>query len=97
MLNGETVTNVLINKHGSAQIAYDLMHIDQNLPRIFQVKGDRLDVWIDLAPLLCPVSADFLRSTDKAAFERLWLSHIGSYEGERGINITCVEGCICCV
>jgi hypothetical protein len=25
MLNGETVTNVLINKHGSAQIAYDLM------------------------------------------------------------------------
>jgi hypothetical protein len=28
MLNGETVTNVLIGKHGSGQIAHDLMHLD---------------------------------------------------------------------
>jgi hypothetical protein len=28
MLNGETVANVLIGKHGSGQISHDLMHLD---------------------------------------------------------------------
>ena len=86
MLNGETVTNVFISKHGSDQIAHNLMHLDQNLPSILKVKGNQLDVWIDLAPLLRPVSADFFRPTDKTAFERLWLSHIGSRESEGCIN-----------
>jgi hypothetical protein len=96
MLNGETVSNVFIGKHGSDQIAHDLMHLDQDLPSILRVKGNRLDVGIDLAPLLRPVSADFFRSTDKTAFERLRLSHVRSHEGEGSIDVTHVEGRIRC-
>lgn len=96
MLNGETVANVFIGKHGSGQIAHDLMHLDQDLPSVLRVKGNRLDVWIDLAPLLCPVSADFLRPMDKTAFERLRPGHVGSHEGDGGINVARVEGRIRC-
>lgn len=96
MLNGETVANVFIGKHGSGQIAHDLMYLDQDLPSVLRVKCNRLDVWIDLAPLLCPVSADLVRPTDKTAFERPRPSHIGSHEGEGGINVARVEGRIGC-
>ena len=96
MLNGETMANVLIGKHGSGQIAHDLMHLDQDLPSVLRVKGNRLDVWIDLAPLLCPVSADFLGPTDKTTFERLRPGHVGSHQSEGGINVARVEGRIRC-
>ena len=96
MLNGETVANVFIGKHGSGQIAHDLMHLDQDLPSVLRIKGNQLDVWIDLAPLLCPVSADFLRTTDKTAFERLRPSHVRSHKGEGGVNVARVEGRIRC-
>ncbi len=96
MLNGEAVSNAIVGKHCSDQIAHDLMHLDQDLPSILQVKGNRLDVWIDLALLLRPVSADFFRFTDKTAFERLGSSHVGSHEGEGGINVARVESRIRC-
>ena len=95
MLNGETVANVLIGKHGSGQIAHDLMHLDQDLPSILRVKGNRLDVWIDLAPLLRPVSADFFRPTDKTAFERSRSNHVRSHEGKGSVNVSRVKGCVC--
>ena len=72
------------------------MHIDQDLPSILWVKGNWLDVWIDLAPLLRPVSADFFRPTDKTAFERSRPSYVGSHEGEGSINVARVKGCIRC-
>jgi hypothetical protein len=68
------MTHVLIGKNCSSFVTHDLMHIDQNAPSLLRVKGNRLDVRIDLAPLLCPVSANFFRSTDKTAFERFRLS-----------------------
>ena len=60
---------VLIGKDCSSQVAHDLMHIDQNAPGLLRMKGNRLDVRIDLAPLLRPISANLFRSSDKAAFE----------------------------
>ena len=42
------------------------------------------------------VSADFLSPTDKTTFERLRPGHVGSHEGEGGINVARVEGCIRC-
>ena len=96
MLDGETVANVFIGKHSSSQIAHELMHVDQDLPSILRVKGNRLDVWIDLAPLLRPVSADFFRPTDKTAFERFRPGHVRSHEGEGGVNVSRVEGRIRC-
>lgn len=68
MLSGETVADVLIGKHGSGQIAHNLMHLDQDLPIILRVKGNRLDMWIDLASLLRLVSEDFFWPKDKTAF-----------------------------
>jgi hypothetical protein len=96
MLNGETVTDMLIGKHGSGQIAHDLMHLNQDLPSSLRVKSNRLDVWLDLAPLLRPVIADCFRPTDKNAFERLRSSYVGSHEGKGGINFTRVEGRVGC-
>jgi hypothetical protein len=74
VLNGESMTHVLIDKNCSSFVTHDLMHIDQNAPDLLRVKENRLDVRIDLAPLLRPVSANFFRSTDKTAFERFRLS-----------------------
>ena len=96
MLHGETVADVLIGKHGSSQIAHNLVHLHQDLPILLQVKGHRLDMATDLAPLLRPVSADCFRPTDKTAFERPRLMHVGRHEGKGGINITRVEGRVGC-
>lgn len=65
------MAGVLIGQDGASQVAHDLMHIDQNLPRIFRVKGDRLHVRIDLGPLLDPVSADFLGPRTKPPLKAL--------------------------
>lgn len=96
MLDGETVAYVLISKHSSSQTAHDLMHVDQQLPGLFRVKGNRLDMWIDLVPLLRPVGADFFRPTDETAFERLRPSDIDSHESEGGVDVARVESGVRC-
>src|SRR5262245_25924103 len=68
------------------------MHVDQDLPSALPVKGNRLYVWVDLSPLLRPVSPNFFRPTDKTAFERSRPSHVRSHEGEGGVNVSCIEG-----
>lgn len=88
------MTHVLIDKNCSSQVTHDLMHIDQNAPGLLQVKGNRLDVPIDLAPLLRPVSANFFRPTDKTAFERSRPNHLRSHEGKGSVNVSRVEGCV---
>src|SRR4029077_18893272 len=94
MLKGEPMAHVLIGKNCSSQVTHDLMHIDQNAPGLLRVKANRLDVRIDLAPLLRPIGANFFRPTDKTALERLWPSHVRSHEGEGGVNVSRVEGCV---
>jgi hypothetical protein len=74
VFKGESIAHVLIGKNCSRQVTHNLMHIDQNAPNLLRVKRNRLDVRIDLAPLLCPVSANFLGPTDKTTFERFRLS-----------------------
>lgn len=90
------MANVLVGKHGTSQVAHDLMHINKNLRSILGIKGDRLNVWINLAPLFGPVRADFVRPTDKTAFERFRPSHVGSHERKSYTNVTCVESCVRC-
>ena len=63
-------------------------------PPPLRVKGDRLDVRIDLAPWLHPVSADFFRPADKPAFERLRPGHVRGHESEGGVDVSRVESCI---
>ena len=94
ILQGEPMAHVFVHKNGSSQVAHDLMYVDQDAPIIFRVEGRRLDVRIDLAPLLRPVSADFFRPPDKAAFEGFRPSHVGGHEEEGGVNIPRVEGCV---
>lgn len=88
------MAGVFIGKHGSRQVAHYLMHINQNLSGILWVKGNRLNVRIDFRPLLRPVSADFLRATNKTAFERFGPSHFRRHGGEGGVNIARVESSI---
>lgn len=85
------MTNAIIGKKGSCHVAHDLMHFDQDSSGILRVKRQRLDMWVDLAPLLRPVSTDLFRSADKAPFERSRPSHIRRHEGEGGINVPRVE------
>lgn len=96
MLDGETMTDMLITNNGSSQVAHDLMHIDQNTPVIFQVKRSWLNVRVNLAPLLRPVSANFLRTTDKATFEGSWPRHIRSHDGKRCIDVSRVKSRVGC-
>jgi hypothetical protein len=74
VFKGESMAYVFIGKNSSSFVTHDLMHIDQNAPGLLRVKGNRLDVRIDLAPLLCPVSANFLGPTDKTTLKRFRLS-----------------------
>src|SRR5690348_2502041 len=77
---GEPVAHVLIGKNCSSQVAHDLMHIDQDMLGLLEVKSHRLHVWVDLAPLLPPIVADLLMPADKTAFERSRPSHVRSHE-----------------
>jgi hypothetical protein len=56
VFDGETVGNVFITKNGPVQVAHDLMYIDQDSPSTLWMEGNRLDVRVNLGPLLRPVS-----------------------------------------
>jgi hypothetical protein len=92
VFKGESMAHVFIGKNCSSFVAHDLMYIDQNAPSLLRVKGNWLDVRIDLPPLLRPVSANFLGPTDKTAFERFRPSYVRSHEGKGSVNVSRVEG-----
>jgi hypothetical protein len=79
VINGEAMTNVFIGYNGSDHVTNDLMHFYQDSIDVLRVKCNRLHVRIDLAPLLCPVSANLFRPLYKAPFERSRPSHIWSH------------------
>ncbi len=85
------MANVLVGKHGTGQIAHDLMHINQNLRRVFGIKSGRLNLGVDLTPLFSPVRTNFIRPLYKTAFKRFRPSHVGSHEGESCVNVTRVK------
>lgn len=86
------MANMRIEKDGSGPIAHDLMHIDHDFPVVLRVKGGRLDMRINLAPLLRPVGADLIGSAGDSAFERLRPGHVGRHEGKGGIDVARIEG-----
>jgi len=86
------MAHVLIAEDGSSQVAHDLVDVDQDTPGILRVKGHWLYVRVDLAPLLRPVSANFLGPTDKSALERSRPSYVRGHGGECGVNVPRVEG-----
>ena len=90
------MTDVLISKYGSSQIAHDLMYLDQDASRIFRVERNWLNMPVNLAPLLCPISADGLLALDKTALERSRPGYIGSHEGKGCIDVSGVERRVGC-
>jgi hypothetical protein len=62
VINGEAMANVVIGNNGSGHVTYDLMHNYQNSIAVLRVKFNRLDVRIDLAPLLFPVCANLIQT-----------------------------------
>lgn len=91
VFNGEPMTNFLVGQKASSQVADDLMDLDQDLSVGLRVKRERLDVRVDFAPLLGPVSADFLRASDETSLERPRPSHIRRHQGESRINVPRIE------
>ncbi len=85
MLDGKTMTNALIGKNGSGQIADDLMHLDQDAPGLLRVKSEWRHSRVNLTPLLGPVSADLVGAADKIALERSRPSHVRRHEAKRGV------------
>jgi hypothetical protein len=88
------MTNVVIDEDGSGQVAYYLMYLDQNAAGTLRVKGGRLDMRVDLGPLLRPVGADFLVTAGEAAFERLRPSYVRGHGGEGSVDVSRVECCV---
>jgi hypothetical protein len=66
IFDSETVANVFISKNGPVQSAHDLMHVDQDSPGVFGTERNRLDVRVNLRPLLRPVSSDLLMTANNA-------------------------------
>lgn len=96
MLHCEAMTDVLISKHSSSQIVDDLMNLDQDASGIFRVEVNWLNMRIDLAPLLCPISADGLLALDKTALKGSRPSDLRSHEGKGRVNVSGVERLIGC-
>src|SRR6516162_9570690 len=67
------------------------MHTHQHAPAAFRVERSRLDVRVDLRPLLRPVVADLLVPADEAALERPRPRDIRGHGGEGGVDVACVE------
>jgi hypothetical protein len=95
ILDRETMTNVVVGKHSTRQVAHNLMHINQKLSSVFRIEGSWLDMRINLAPLCRPLHADFIQPTHKTPFKRFWPRHIGSHKRECGANVTRVKGLVC--
>lgn len=95
-MNGEAMTDVFIGYNGSSHVTNDLMHFYRDPIDALRVKGNRLYVRIDFAPLLCPVGAHLLRPLYNPPFERSRSGLVRSHQGEGNINIPRVEGHVSC-
>ena len=90
----EPMAHMLIGQNCSTQVTHDLMHLHQHPPGLIRIKRNRLDRRIDLTPLLRPISADFFRPADEAAFKGLRPRYVRSHHSESGVNVSRVEGCV---
>jgi hypothetical protein len=91
VFDGETVANVFVTKNGPVQVAHDLMHIDQDSPDTLGMEGNRLDVRVNLGPLLGPVSSDLLVTANDAPLKRPRPSHVRGHGGEGSVEVPRVE------
>lgn len=85
------MTNFLVGQKVSSQVVDHLMDLDQDLSVGLRVKREWLDVRVDFAPLLGPVSTDFVRASDVVSFECSWPRDIRRHEGESRINVPRIE------
>ena len=85
--DGETVAHAFITENGPVQVADDLMHIDQDSPGTLGMEGNRLDVRVNLGPLLGPVSADFMMTANEAPLERPRPRNVRGHGGEGGVEV----------
>lgn len=86
------MTDAHVGKNDSGQVPDDLMHVHQHPPVVLPVKGDRLDMRVDLGPLLRPIRPDFLMTTRETAFEGFRPGNVGTHRGKGRVNVPRVEG-----
>ena len=94
MIKGEAVKNVFIDYDGSNHVTNDVMHLYQDPIGVLGVKSNRLHVWIDLAPLCCPVSANLFRMQVNNAENRTFVADAAGPSG-RCSSMYCQKGATC--
>jgi hypothetical protein len=85
------MADVHIGESSSGQVTYDLVHIDKNPPITLPMEGNRLNMRIDLRPLLCPIGPDRFMTVDKTAFEGFRPRHVRSHRRQGAVNVPRVE------
>jgi hypothetical protein len=91
VFDGETVANVFITKNGPVEVAHDLMHLDQDPPSTLWMEGNRLDVRVNLGPLLRPVSSDIMMTANDAPLKRPRPCYVRGHGGAGGIEVPRVK------
>ncbi len=89
--DGEAVPHVLVTQNGPVQVAHDLMHVDQDSAGPLGMEGNRLDMGINLDPLLRPVGSNCIMTTNEAPLKRPRPGHVRSHRGEGGLEVPRVE------
>src|SRR6185437_9627305 len=95
VFDGEAVADVFVTQNGPAQIAHNLMDIDQDSPFTVEMEGHRFDMWLNLGPLLGPVRLDLIMTANEASLERSRPCHVWSHGGEGGVEVSRVKRRIC--
>src|SRR3546814_1486129 len=88
------MTHAFICDNGPRHVTNDLVHIDQHPVGTVRMKNNRFHMRIDFAPLLCPVSANLFMSSDETTLERPRPGHVWRHQGEGGVDVPRVEGCV---
>jgi hypothetical protein len=89
--DGETVANLFITKSDAVQVAHDLVDTDQDSPIILWMEGNRLDVRVNLGPLLRPVSSDSMVTSNDSPLKSPRPCHVQRHGSEGGIEVPCIK------
>jgi len=91
VFDGESVADVFITKNDPVQVAHDLMHIDQDSASTLWMERNRLDLRVNLGPLLRPVSSHFMMTAYEAPLKRPRPCHVRRHFGEGGVEVSRVN------
>ena len=88
------VADVFVGQDGACQVADDEVDVDEDLMVVLGIKSDRLDVRVDLGPLLSPIRSDFVMTSHKASLKCPWPCDVWVHGGKGGVEVPRVEASV---